>query len=126
MSNVVSAIMAKDTGERRIVDKSRSALFQDVFQVKEEVYEGAGHTIAKIYRIGVTLGAQAQIVDDPSYRPGTPLEDAVTRTKMQVVEAVFGEFRPFFRQIERALYNFQYEEAARLLGEMEQQMFGVK
>jgi hypothetical protein len=51
------------------------------------------------------------------------LTESILRTKRQVIEGIFGEFRPHFRRIEKAIYNYNYEEAGRLLHEMERVMF---
>lgn len=125
MSNLVNAIMATDTGERKYIKYKTSQLFQDVFSAREDTCYVYTPDIGMVYRIGVTLGSQVLVPDHTGVKDPNALEKAIRRTKEQVIEAVFGEFRPMIRQIELHLYNYEYEEAARLLGEMEQKMFGV-
>jgi hypothetical protein len=48
---------------------------------------------------------------------------AINRTKQQVIEGIFGEFRPYFRRIEKAIYSYDYDKAGEILYEMERLMF---
>jgi hypothetical protein len=50
---------------------------------------------------------------------------AVQRTKRQVVEAIFGEFRADFRSIERALYDSDIETARVMFHALEDKMFEI-
>lgn len=129
MSQVVQAIAAADTGERKQITKGLSPLFTDVFQTKSEWTEtySPEKGVAKIYRIGVKIGAQAMVTEyDMITNNGNDrLAAAVNRTKRQVIEAIFGEFRQDFRSIEKAIYNHQYETAGKLLHDMEYKMFEV-
>lgn len=126
MSNVVSAITANDTGDRRI-KSMKSKLFQDVFSVKEDIQSMTSYgDVLKRYRIGVTIGSQCEVSEFDEVRANTgvsPLHEAIGRTKRQVIEAIFGEFRQDFRIIERHLYNYDFEEAATGLREMETKMY---
>ena len=91
------------------------------FSAKEEIQQVTTPTdIGKVYRIGCKIGSQA-VVSDYDYEDA--LENAIMRTKRQVIEGVFGEFRPHFRRIEKAIYDHDYNEAGRLLHEMEHIMF---
>jgi hypothetical protein len=121
MSQLSKAIIATDTGERKYIPHKLSPLFQDIFSAKEEIQQVTTPTdIGKVYRIGCKIGSQA-VVSDYDYEDA--LENAIMRTKRQVIEGVFGEFRPHFRRIEKAIYNHDYNEAGRLLHEMEHLMF---
>lgn len=118
MSQVAQAIVATSTGEYKAHNKL-SPLFQDVFNTKSTIQglnSGYGE-IYKVYRIGATIGGQCHVREDES------LGEAIKRTKMQVIEAIFGEFRPHLRRIEQAIYNYDMETAGKLLHEMEDQMF---
>ncbi len=121
MSQLSKAIIATDTGDRKYIPQKLSPLFQDIFSVKEELQQDTTPTdIGKVYRIGCKIGSQA-VVSDYDYEDA--LENAIMRTKRQVIEGVFGEFRPHFRRIEKAIYDHDYNEAGRLLHEMERIMF---
>jgi hypothetical protein len=121
MSQLSKAIIATDTGERKYIPHKLSPLFQDIFSAKEEIQQVTTPTdIGKVYRIGCKIGSQA-VVSDYDYEDA--LENAIMRTKRQVIEGVFGEFRPHFRRIEKAIYDHDYNEAGRLLHEMEHIMF---
>ena len=121
MSQLSKAIIATDTGERKYIPHKLSPLFQDIFSAKEEIQQVTTPTdIGKVYRIGCKIGSQA-VVSDYDYEDA--LENAIMRTKRQVIEGVFGEFRPHFRRIEKAIYDHDYNEAGRSLHEMEHIMF---
>ena len=122
MSKVVNAIMATKEERRRL---KQTKLFQDVFSVREDIQKvNAGTEIQ--YRIGVTLGAQCWIEDSLKNKNGDDaIEMAVQRTKRQVIEAIFGEFRDDFRSIERALYDSNIEEARIMFHALEDKMFEV-
>ena len=128
MSNVVTAIIATDTGNRRVIPV-KSTLFQDVFKKTEnlsEVYH-AGE-FAKVYKIGITIGDQVMVSELDAIRSSenNALSLAIERTKEQVIEAIFGEFRQDFRIIERHLYNYDFEKAATAVRAMETKMFSTE
>ena len=121
MSQVVNAITAIK-GDRRRLKHTR--LFQDVFSVREDISEVQAMTQTQ-YRVGVTLGSQCWVDDLAIIRNDNAIELAVQRTKRQVIEAIFGEFREDFRNIERSLYDSDVETARVQLHEMEKKMFDV-
>lgn len=124
MSQVAKAIVATDTGDRKLVTKGLSTLFTDVFQTKSEWFETReSDGVAKVYRIGVKIGAQTMVTDYQYVKDVDALSEAVKRTKKQVIEGIFGEFRPHIRRIEKAIYDHNIEEAGRLLHQMEHVMF---
>lgn len=124
MSQVVKAITATDTGDRKLLD-SFSPLFQNVFSVKETIQELHHDEIAKIYRIGVTLGAQCMVTENMRDANVDSLTEAINRTKRSVVEAIFGEFRGDIMHLETAIYNRDFAKAKELLRVLESKMFGV-
>tara|TARA_R110000868_G_scaffold543_13_gene3982 strand:- start:1941 stop:2315 length:375 start_codon:yes stop_codon:yes gene_type:complete len=118
MSKVVNAIMATKEDRRRL---KQTKLFQDVFAAREDIQT---HAVMEIqYRIGVTLGAQCWVSETEILKNGGALEMAIERTKRQVIEAIFGEFRQDFRSIERALYDSNIEEARVMFHALEGKMF---
>ena len=124
MSQVSKAIVAIDTGDRKYIPKTLSPLFQDVFSAKAEIQNVNTPTdIGVIYRIDCRMGAKAIVTEYNQMRHSGALEEAIMRTKRQIIEGVFGEFRPHFRRIEKAIYDYDYNEAGRLLHEMERIMF---
>ena len=126
MSQLVKAIIAVDTGERKYIPKGLSPLFMDVFSGKSEWSSTYVEDIAKVYNIGVTLGCSAMVRESAFIKEGvSPMEEAVNRCKKQIIEAVFGEFRQDFRRIEKAIYDHNAGEAGRLLYEMEGKMYGT-
>jgi hypothetical protein len=128
MSQVVRAIGAHDTGERKLIKESFSTLFQDVFSVKEQIRDLKGtEGVAKQYRIGVTLGAQVWVSElDILQGKCDVLQEAIDRTKRQVIEAIFGEFRQDLMLTERALYDRDFQKARDHLRILEQKMFGIE
>lgn len=121
MSKVVNAIMAIKENNCRV---KQTKLFQDVFAVREAIQHLHADTETQ-YRISVTLGAQCWTTDADIRNKDTALEMAIKRTKKQVVEAIFGEFREDFRNIERALYDSNLENAREMLYTLERKMFEV-
>lgn len=129
MSQLVKAVVATDTGHRKLVqNKAFSPLFQDVFSRQEHVAEvcDASMFTAKMYKIGVTLGSQVAVSElDVVSQGGDVLHEAITRTKRQIVEAVFGEFREDFYRIEGAIYDRDFQKARSLLTEFQRKMYEV-
>ena len=121
MSNVVNAIMAKKGDRAR---PKQTKLFQDVFTVREDI-QTVTAGIEVQYRIGVTLGSECWVDEISIIKAPNALEMAIDRSKRQVIEAIFGEFRADFRNIERALYDSNIEEARVMLHDLEKKMFEV-
>jgi hypothetical protein len=127
MSQVVKAITAQDTGERKVFHDSFSPLFQDVFNIKSEIQEFKHLSgVAKAYRIGVTLGAQVYVEDLEMIANENALTNAIDLTKRQVIEAIFGEFRQDFMMVERALYDRDFQKAREYLRVFEDKMYSTK
>jgi len=128
MSQVVRAIEAHDTGDRKLIKESFSTLFQDVFNIKSQIKDLNGtEDVAKQYRISVTIGSQVHVSDlDLLQEGGDALEEAIHRTKRQVIEAIYGEFRQDLMMVERALYDRDFQKARDYLRILEQKMFGIE
>jgi hypothetical protein len=122
VSQLSKAVVATTTGERRYVPQKISPLFQDIFSSTAEIQEVAPE-IGTMYRVECKIGSRVIISDRERVEDVGALEKAIIRTKHQIIEGVFGEFRPYFRRIEQAIYNYDYAEASRLLHEMERLMF---
>ncbi len=125
MSQVVKAISAADTGDRRYIKEKLSPLFQDVLNVKSQINEvqDSYGFVAKQYKIGVTLGNTMLIGETEQLSNPDALIDGINTTKRAVVEGIFGEFRPYFRRMEMALSNYDTEQARLILHELEDLMF---
>lgn len=125
MSQIVNAIHSFDTGDRKYIPQKTSRLFQNVFDAKSEWETVHTPLIAKVYKIQVKLGSTVMVEDHPNKNHDEELALAVERIKKQIVEAIFGEFRTNFRELEIALYDYDYETARVLLDRFETQMFKV-
>ena len=125
MSQIVNAIASFDTGDRKYIPQKTSRLFQNLFDAKSEWETVHTPCIAKVYKIQVKLGNTVMVEDHPNKNHEEELARAVERTKKQIVEAIFGEFRTNFREIEQALYDYDYEMTRVLLAKFEDQMFKV-
>ena len=124
MSQVAKAIVATDSGERKFITKGFSPLFTDVFAARTDVSEvQTAGDVGIVYRIGTKIGADCLVTSYERLTNEEALKEAIIRTKRQVIEGIFGEFRPHFRRIEKAIYDHKMEEAGRLLYDMEYQMF---
>jgi hypothetical protein len=71
------------------------------------------------YSIRVKLGADVWIDD---HRPET-LPHAIKQTQRAITEAVFGEFRPYFRELNLAVLEGNYDVLHEILDRFEKQMF---
>lgn len=121
MSKVVNAIMATKENRHRL---KQTKLFQDVFAIREDIQTlNPGKEIQ--YKVGVTLGSQCWVDQSDLYKTDSALIHAIERSKRQVIEAIFGEFRQDFRSIERALYDSDIETARVMLHALEDRMFEV-
>jgi hypothetical protein len=123
MSKIVDAIMYFDTGERRVLNKRfGTPLFHETVDIKSDYSDySTNDYIQKVYRIEVKLGNTCLLNEEQlDY-----INEAVKRTKNQVVEAIFGEFREDFRMIERAIYEHDFNKAGQLLYKFEYKMFNV-
>jgi hypothetical protein len=128
MSQVVKAIVESDTGNRAVIEDKFSPLFQDVFNAKSEIFTTRDdyHQVVKVYRIGVTIGSQAMVNEIDTIDNPESLPSAIDRVKRQVIEAIFGEFRQDFMQVERALYDRDFQKARDYLRVFEDKMYSTK
>jgi hypothetical protein len=124
MSQVVKAITAVDLKERKVLQDHFSPLFLDVFKPIShiETTHDVNHVVAKVYKIGVTIGSQVMVTEHQQ----DTLQFAIERTQKQVIEAIFGEFRTNMMQIERALYDRDFNKARDELRKLEQTMFSTE
>lgn len=122
MSQVVNAIVAT-RGDR--VRLKQTKLFKDVFSVREDMQTMRTASTEIQYKIGVTIGSQCWVDEFEQMKDSGALTEAINRTKRQVIEAIFGEFRADFRNIERALYDSNIEEARVMFYALEDRMFQV-
>ena len=128
MSKLLEAMQALDTGDRKYITPKKSELFENVVNVKSTIYERDKQyiNVAKVYRVAATFGTQVMITDTELLRNPHALQYAADNAKRAVAEAVFGEFRPIIIQIYNALYDYDVEQARKLLSELEIQMFNVR
>jgi hypothetical protein len=125
MSQIARAVQYHDTGVRKERLLKLSPLFEQMVEVKSAVNDIRTPYIYRTYQIQLKLSNQFTINEYElvQAKDDIPLTQAVKRAKVQMIEAVFGEFRPHIRRIEQAIYDYRMEEAGRLLQEMERQMF---
>ena len=126
MSQLVRAVMATDTGDRRLLH-TFSPLFQDVFEKKEHITEirDSNMYAAKVYKIGVNLGAKVVVSELDAVNCADAISDAIERTKRSIVEAAFGEFREDFYRLESAIYDRDFQKARSLLTEFQRKMYEI-
>ena len=120
MSQFTKAISFIDTGGRKILSKGFSPLFVDVFDGTTTLVK-SHDSIGRVYKIQAKLETSFVVMETSSQ--DEDVLEAVARAKRQIIEAVFGEFRPYFRRIEGAIYNHDVETAGRILRELEYTMF---
>ena len=96
----------------------------DTFVIKEDFRED--YTFNQVlYRIEMRVGNEMWIDNSLRNKYEASLEEAVNITRKGVIEEIFGEFRPFFHKIEKAIFNNNSEEARILLSKMYNQMFNI-
>lgn len=118
MSKFATSVHAGSTGKLRPTNAPL-----DNLSVRED-WSNYGYT--KEYRIGVSVTHSAHLTDEMiRLSQGVALTDAVQTVKRAVVEEVFGEFRPYFRALEVALYEHDWNRARTLIREFETQMFAI-
>ena len=115
MSKVVSMIKAEDTHRRSLRREPLSKLIN----IKENVETDVAYNYNIMYRIKVELGANAIVPMDDQDR----LKDAIQHTKRNVTEYMFGEFRPYFRELSIALWEEDIPAAKEIMARFEKQMF---
>jgi hypothetical protein len=115
MSKLVSQIKATDTGRRH----AKKEPLSKVLSVKDSVEMDVVYQHGIEYRIEVKLGARAVIPHDQPEK----LDFAIDATKRSIIEHIFGEFRPYFRELEMALWEYDTETATKILKRFERQMF---
>lgn len=114
MSKLTNLIEVHQTGRVRLVPHS------PVVQVKEEstsVIEPLKVGMLE-YRLEVKFAVRGYADKDKS-------EDIVRlkdMAKRQILEEVFGEFRPMLRRVERAIYELNWDEARDALRDLEMEM----
>lgn len=120
-------MQALDTGDRKYITPKKSKLFENVVNVKSTIYEDKQSiNVAKVYRVSATFGSQVMVTETELLSNPHALEYAADNAKRAVAEAVFGEFRPIIIQIYNALYDYDVEQARKLLSDLEIQMFNVR
>lgn len=127
MSQLVKAVMAHDTGNRTVLQNHFSPLFVDVFEKKEQIdqtYDQA--VVAKIYRIGVTLGTQVIVSEFDELQDQDAMALAIERAKRSIIEAVFGEFREDIVQLHNAIYDRDFLKSRSILTKLCEKMFSVE
>jgi hypothetical protein len=122
MSQLVKSVMAKDTGQRKIIDDFRP-IYRDMVSITETMTRNDIH-IAQVYDIRATIGARVAVSDYDAVKEGQDvLKEAIKRTKEQIIEAVFGEFREDFMRLEMALYDRDFQKSRIILDEFRNKMF---
>lgn len=125
MSKVVQAIAATRGDKVRSVRQKFSPLFTDVFSVKEDI-QSISSDLEIQYSISATIGAKVWISESERTQNDGAIEYAINRTKRQVIEAIFGEFRQDIRMLERLIYDRDMEGAGKALYELERKMFEME
>lgn len=113
MSKLANKIDAQQTRRVKLVPAS------PVVEVSENWTElRAMNSLAKEYSLGVTFVVKG-FANDSATDGLIQLKDMARR---QIIEEVFGEFRPLLRKVELALYNLNFDEARSALRELENEM----
>ena len=113
MSKLADLIEAHQTGRMKVVPSSFSMV--DVKDELNEILSIHKETVAE-YHLGVNFGTKG-FARHPS--EVIMLKDMCKR---QIIEEVFGEFRPLIRRIERFINAMDFHAARTALRELENEM----
>lgn len=117
MSKLLELMKAVPTGRVHL----RFTPLNTLCDIKEE-YTSAAYD--REYRISASFGAKV-VVNDSCSDSSHDLDYAVKEVKQSVNEAVFGEFRAPLREIQKLLWERNYQKASEKLSELETQMYTV-
>ena len=114
MSALTKAIEAERTGRVKF-----SPAVPGVILVKEDIarIDSIEHTACIQYKLTAQFSAHGYATDPKD------LKHLTAGAQRQIIEAVFGEFRPAFREIEMAMFDLDVDKARRLLRELELEMY---
>lgn len=118
MSKLVQAVEAS-AGRNYQRRMKPERLFASMIDVEATMNKDVTYYTQTRYSIRVKLGADAWIDD---HRPET-LPKAIVQTQRAITEAVFGEFRPYFRELNLAVLEGNYDVLHEILDRFEKQMF---
>ena len=118
MSKLVQAVEAS-VGRNYQRRMKPERLVASMIDVEATMNKDVSRYIQTRYSIRVKLGADAWIDD---HRPET-LPKAIVQTQRAITEAVFGEFRPYFRELNLAVLEGNYDVLHEILDRFEKQMF---
>ena len=119
MSKLALAITTRDTGKLRAL-KSELSTVDLTESFTPLMLNGV---VCQEYAIEARLGAKVYLTELEQVQSSTALQGAVTATRKQVIEEVFGEFRPLIAQLRVALYDTDTHRARDILFRLERQMF---
>ncbi len=108
-------IKATDTGRRSMKREPLSKLIN----ITENVETDVSYNYNIMYRIKVEFGSNVIVPMDDQDR----LQYAIENTKRNVSEYIFGEFRPYFRELSLALWEEDVPAAMEIMARFEKQMF---
>lgn len=117
MSKLSELLVARETGSllRNLGPISHVCKVVDDYRVLT-------HNTLVEYEIVTTIGCKA-LVSQGDRKAALPF--AVMQAKRSVIEAVFGEFRADFWEVQRLLSERGIEEASRKLYDMKRKMFDL-
>lgn len=116
MSELMKAFKVTDTYEKRIPKTAFN--LDDVLKFDTRVFKPNPYNT--VYEVKASIYASAQWSDEAK---DAEVAQYALAVKQNLIHTVFGEFKPYFRRIERALWNEDTKEAEKLLADMEHQMF---
>ena len=118
MSKLVQAVEASAgrNYQRRMKPES---LLSSMIDIEATMNKDVAYHTQTRYSIRAKLGADAWVDD---HRPEA-LPKSIVQTQRAVTEAVFGEFRPYFRELNMAVLDGKYDDLYEILDRFEKQMF---
>ena len=119
MSKLSNMIEAHQTGRVKLSQASPVVTVTE--SLSEPIMNTAPHAMRE-YRIGVKLAVNGYVDDDHAKDVGLQLVYLKDMCKRQIINEVFGEFRPLLRAVERHLYAHNFKDARTALLNLENEM----
>lgn len=86
--------------------------------VEDDIIRHAGTLAKREYYLGVRLRVKGYADSEH----GAEMVHLKEMCKRQILDEVFGEFRPLLRRLERAIYEMNFDAAHKALADLENEM----
>lgn len=114
MSRLTNLIEAQQTGRVKLLPQSPVVTVKDEWSIMADPL--------KVGMVEYRLSVSFHVRGFADKSKGEDLARLKDMAKRQILEEVFGEFRPMLRRLERAIYELNWDEARDALRDLEMEM----